>query len=326
MKKVIVSGMRPTGRMHVGHLHGALLNWMSFQEECDCFYFIADWHALTTEYEDPSIIRESKIDMIIDWMAAGLDPEKCTFFVQSQIKEHAELHLLFSMIVPLPWLERNPTYKEQLKEVASRDLYTYGFLGYPVLQAADILIYKANGVPVGEDQAPHVELTREIARRFNYLYGTVFPIPEVLLTKTSKLLGIDRRKMSKSLNNAIFLTEGPELIKNKVSQMITDPQRARRSDPGDPSICNVYSFHEIYTPYEKVVEIGDACRQAKIGCVECKGLMAQNLIEGLAPIRKRALELEEKRAEVAEILEEGNKRAREVAQRTMEEVRSRLNL
>lgn len=326
MKRIIVSGMRPTGRMHVGHLHGALLNWKSFQEDSTCFYFIADWHALTTEYEDPSVVRESKIDMIIDWIAAGLDPEKCTFFVQSQIKEHAELHLLFSMIVPLPWLERNPTYKEQLREVSSRDLYTYGFLGYPVLQAADILIYKANGVPVGEDQAAHVELTREIARRFNYLYGEVFPLPEVLLTKTSRLLGIDRRKMSKSLNNAIFLADDPKTIGSKVSQMITDPQRARRGDPGDPSICNVYSFHEIYTPYERVVEIGRACREAKIGCVECKRIMAQNLIEGLAPIRERALELESKRAMIQEILEEGNKRAKKVAQGTMEEVRAKINI
>ncbi|MFN3535239.1 MAG: tryptophan--tRNA ligase [Desulfatiglandales bacterium] len=326
MKKVILSGMRPTGIMHVGHLYGALMNWAGFQDTYTCYYFIADWHALTTEYEDPSVIRESKIDMIIDWMAAGLDPGRCTFFVQSQIKEHAELHLLLSMIVPLPWLERNPTYKEQLRELKTRDLYTYGFLGYPVLQAADILIYKAHGVPVGEDQAAHVELTREIARRFNYLYGEVFPIPEVLLTKTSKLLGIDRRKMSKSLNNAIFLRDAPETIRSKVSIMITDPQRARRSDPGDPSVCNVYSFHELYTPYVKVVEIGEACRTAKIGCVECKGIMAQNLIEGLAPIREKALELESKKGEIEEILQEGNRRAREVAQRTMEEVRAKLNL
>ncbi len=326
MKKVILSGMRPTGIMHVGHLHGALLNWAGFQDTYTCYFFIADWHALTTEYEDPSVIRESKIDMIIDWMAIGLDPGRCTFFVQSQIKEHAELHLLLSMIVPLPWLERNPTYKEQLRELKTRDLYTYGFLGYPVLQAADILIYKANGVPVGEDQAAHVELTREIARRFNYLYGEVFPIPEVLLTKTSKLLGIDRRKMSKSLNNAIFLRDAPETIRSKVSEMITDPQRARRSDPGDPSVCNVYSFHELYSPYSKVVEIGEACRTAKIGCVECKGIMAQNLIEGLAPIREKALELESKKGEIEEILQEGNRRAREVAQRTMEEVRAKLNL
>jgi len=326
MKKVIVSGMRPTGQMHVGHLHGALLNWKSFQDDYNCFYFIADWHALTTEYESPSIIQESKIDMIIDWIAVGLDPNKCVFFVQSEIKEHAELHLLFSMIVPLPWLERNPTYKEQLREISTRDLYTYGFLGYPVLQAADILIYKANGVPVGEDQAPHVELTRDIARRFNYLYGEVFPIPEVLLTKTSKLLGIDRRKMSKSYNNAIFLRDEPDVIFNKVSQMITDPQRARKSDPGDPSICNVYSFHEIYTDYQKVFEIGESCRTAKIGCVECKKIMARNLVDALTPYRDKINELLASKHEVEEILSQGNNKARSVAKETMEEVRSRIGL
>jgi len=326
MKKVIVSGMRPTGQMHVGHLHGALLNWKSFQDDYNCLYFIADWHALTTEYESPSIIQESKIDMIIDWIAVGLDPNKCVFFVQSEIKEHAELHLLFSMIVPLPWLERNPTYKEQLREISTRDLYTYGFLGYPVLQAADILIYKANGVPVGEDQAPHVELTRNIARRFNYLYGEVFPIPEVLLTKTSKLLGIDRRKMSKSYNNAIFLRDEPDVIFNKVSQMITDPQRARKSDPGDPSICNVYSFHEIYTDYQKVFEIGESCRTAKIGCVECKKIMARNLVDALTPYRDKINELLASKHEVEEILSQGNNKARSVAKETMEEVRSRIGL
>ncbi len=326
MKKVIVSGMRPTGRMHVGHLHGALLNWKDLQGEYQCFYFIADWHALTTEYEDPSMVRESTVDTIIDWMAVGLDPQVSTFFVQSQIKEHAELHLLFSMIVPLPWLERNPTYKEQLREVTTRDLYTYGFLGYPVLQAADILIYKAHGVPVGEDQAPHVELTREIARRFNFLYRPIFPEPKTILTKTSKLLGIDRRKMSKSYGNAIFLNEEPRSIEQKVSQMITDPQRARRTDPGDPSICNVYSFHEIYTPYERVVEIGEECRKAAIGCVECKKLMAKNLIEALRPIREKILELERNRPWVKEILDQGNKRARDVAKATMEEVREAMGI
>jgi len=326
MKKIIVSGMRPTGQMHVGHLHGALLNWKSFQDDYRCFYFIADWHALTTEYESPSIIKESKIDMITDWISVGLDPNKCVFFVQSEIKEHAELHLLFSMIVPLPWLERNPTYKEQLREISTRDLYTYGFLGYPVLQAADILIYKANGVPVGEDQAPHVELTRDIARRFNYLYGEVFPLPEVMLTKTSKLLGIDRRKMSKSYNNAIFLRDEPKVISEKVSQMITDPQRARKSDPGDPSICNVYSFHEIYTDYQKVLEIGESCRTAKIGCVECKKIMAKNLIDSLTPYRERINELLASKHEVEDILSEGNNKARSVARQTMEEVRSRIGL
>jgi len=265
MKKRIVSGMRPTGKMHLGHLHGALLNWKNLQEEYDCFYFIADWHALTSEYAKPDIIRQSTRDILIDWISVGLDPDVCTFFIQSSIKEHAELHLIFSMITPLPWLERNPTYKEQLKELTQRDVYTYGFLGYPVLQAADILMYKANGVPVGEDQAPHVELTREIARRFNYLYGTVFPEPDVILTPTSKLLGMDRRKMSKSYGNAIFLTDTNEEIGRKVMQMITDPQRARKTDPGNPDICNVYSFHEIYSAKELVAQINKECRTAEIG-------------------------------------------------------------
>ena len=325
-KKRIVSGMRPTGRMHLGHLHGALLNWKRLQEEYECFYFIADWHALTSEYAQPEIIRESTYDIIVDWISVGLDPEISTFFIQSQIKEHAELHLIFSMITPLPWLERNPTYKEQLHELAQKDLQTYGFLGYPVLQAADILIYKANGVPVGEDQAPHVELTREIARRFNHLYSEIFPVPDVLLTPTSKLLGIDRRKMSKSYNNAIFLTDTDEEIRQKVGQMITDPQRARRDDPGNPDICNVFSFHEIYTDHEIVEKINKECRAADIGCVECKKLMGEGLVKGLEPVRARRKELESDFKKVKEIVAEGNIRARAIAEKTMEEVREAVKI
>lgn len=325
-KKRIVSGMRPTGRIHLGHLHGALLNWKSLQEEYECFYFIADWHALTSEYANPEIIRESIYDIIIDWISVGIDPRVSTFFIQSHIKEHAELHLLFSMITPLPWLERNPTYKEQLRELAQRDLYTYGFLGYPVLQAADILIYKANGVPVGEDQAPHVELTREIARRFNHFYGQVFPVPEVLLTPTSKLLGTDRRKMSKSYDNAIFLTDTDEEIDNKVGQMITDPQRATRKDPGNPDICNVYSFHEIYTDTQTVEKINTGCRSADIGCVDCKKLMASSLKIGLEPIKARRKELESDIKKVREIVEEGNRRARTIAKKTLEEAKEAVKI
>ncbi len=325
-KKKIVSGMRPTGKIHLGHLHGALLNWRKLQEEYECFYFVADWHALTSEYANPGIIQESTYDMIIDWISVGLDPEVSTFFIQSQIKEHAELHLIFSMIIPLPWLERNPTYKEQLRELTQKDIYTYGFLGYPVLQAADIVIYKANGVPVGEDQAPHVELTREIARRFNYFYGEVFPIPEVLLTPTSKILGIDRRKMSKSYDNAIFLTDPDEVIDMKVGQMITDPQRARRKDPGDPSICNVFSFHEIYSDPETVAAINRDCRSADIGCVECKKIMSENLKKGLRPIREKRRELESNMDVIRDIVEQGNKKARSIAQKTMSEVREALKI
>lgn len=325
-KKRIVSGMRPTGNIHLGHLHGALLNWKSLQDEYECFYFIADWHALTSEYAHPEIIRETTYQIIIDWISMGLDPEKCTFFIQSQIKEHAELTLIFSMITPLSWLERNPTYKEQLKEITQRDLYTYGFLGYPVLQAADILIYKANGVPVGEDQAPHVELTREIARRFNYLYGDVFPVPEVMLTPTSKLLGIDRRKMSKSYENAIFLKDSMEEIDQKVSQMITDPQRARRDDPGNPEVCNVFSFHEIYTDEATVQELKEKCRSAGIGCVDCKELMGSNLKKGLQPIRAKRLELESNMKQVIDIMEAGNEQARSIVRKTMAEVREAVKL
>jgi len=325
-KKRIVSGMRPTGKLHLGHLHGALLNWKKLQEEFECFYFIADWHALTSEYANTEIIRNSINDIVIDWISVGLDPEVCTFFIQSQIKEHSELYLIFSMITPLPWLERNPTYKEQLNELSQKNLSTYGFLGYPVLQAADILMYKANGVPVGEDQAPHVELTREIARRFNHLYGSVFPEPDVLLTPTSKILGIDRRKMSKSYNNDISLSDTDEDIDKKVSQMITDPQRARKTDPGDPAVCNVFSFHEIYTDSETVEKINKECRTAAIGCVDCKKIMAANLKKGLGPVREKRKELESNIGKVNEIIEEGNKRARAIAAETMEQVREAVKI
>jgi tryptophanyl-tRNA synthetase len=262
----------------------------------------------------------------MDWISVGLDPEISPFFIQSHIKEHAELHLILSMITPLSWLERNPTYKEQLRELTQRDIYTYGFLGYPVLQAADILMYKANGVPVGEDQAPHVELTREIARRFNHLYGEVFPIPALLLTPTSKILGIDRRKMSKSYNNAIFLTDTDEVIDTKAGQMITDPQRARRNDPGRPEICNVFSFHEIYTDPETVSKVDKECRSAGIGCVECKKLMAASLKIGLEPMRAIRKELETDINKIREIIEQGNIRARAVARETMAEVREAIKI
>ncbi|MBW1700587.1 MAG: tryptophan--tRNA ligase [Deltaproteobacteria bacterium] len=325
-KKRILSGMRPTGRIHLGHLHGALLNWKKLQEEYKCFYFIADWHALTSEYAHPEIIRETTYDIVIDWISVGLDPEVSTFFIQSQIKEHSELHLIFSMITPLPWLERNPTYKEQLQELTHKNVYTYGFLGYPVLQAADILMYKANGVPVGEDQAPHVELTREIARRFNHLYGEVFPVPDVILTPTAKLLGTDRRKMSKSYDNAIYISDADEVIDDKVGQMITDPQRARIKDPGDPDICNVFSFHEIYTDSETVEKISGECRSADIGCVDCKKLMAANLKKGLEPIKAKRKGLKSNIQKVREIVEDGNKRARAIARETMAEVREAVKI
>jgi len=320
-KKRIVSGMRPTGRLHLGHVHGALNNWRSLQEDYQCFYFIADWHALTSEYEHPEIIKESIKDILIDWIAIGLNPEESVIFVQSGIKEHAELHLILSMISPLSWLERNPTYKEQLKEVAQRNLYTYGFLGYPVLQAADILMYKAHGVPVGEDQSAHLELTREIARRFNHFYSNVFPLPETLLTPEAKILGTDRRKMSNSYGNAIFISDSEEIVTTTVADMITDPQRARRPDPGRPDFCNVFTFHELYTDKEKVKEIDEGCRSASIGCVECKQMMASSLNKALEPLREKRKELEANPRIIENIIDEGNKKARKIARDTMEEVR-----
>ena len=325
-KKRIVSGMRPTGKLHLGHLHGALNNWKNLQDDYDCFYFIADWHALTSEYADTRIIKGSIYDIIMDWISIGLDPEKATFFIQSHIKEHAELHLIFSMITPLPWLERNPTYKDQLKELSQKDISTYGFLGYPVLQAADILMYKASGVPVGEDQAPHVEMTREIARRFNHLYEEVFPVPDVLLTPTSKILGLDRRKMSKSYDNAIFLTDSDDDIDRRVGQMITDTQRARRSDPGRPEVCNVFSFHEIYTDKETVKQIDKECRTAEIGCVDCKKIMARGLKKALEPIKEKRAELEVDIDRVRDIIEQGNARARTIARETMADVRESVGI
>ncbi len=325
-KKRILRGMRPTVPLHLGNLHGALANWNNMQDDYECFFFIADWHALTTDYEATDSIKGNIHNVFLDWLSVGLSPEKCTLFVQSFEKEHAELFLLLSMITPLPWLERNPTYKEQIAQLKNRDLSTFGFLGYPVLQAADIIMYKANGVPVGIDQAPHVELTREIARRFNYFYGEIFPIPDTVLTETSKILGLDRRKMSKSYNNAIFLSDPPEEIQKKVSQMITDPQRARRTDPGNPDVCNVFTFHQLYSE-EQTVQTTDAeCRKAQIGCVECKKLMGENLVKALGPIREKRSEFESSPDTVRDIMEDGNRRAREIARHTMEEVRAAVKI
>jgi tryptophanyl-tRNA synthetase len=325
-KKRILSGMRPTGPLHLGNLHGALANWIRMQEEYDCFFFIADWHALTSGYEETGRITEYVKKMMIDWLSVGLSPEKATLFVQSHIKEHAELFLLLSMITPVPWLERNPTYKEQIVQMSNKDLSTFGFLGYPVLQAADIIIYKANGVPVGIDQVPHVEITREIARRFNYLYGHVFPEPDAILTKTSKVLGWDRRKMSKSYDNAIYLSDSPEVIREKVSKFITDPDRKRRKDPGNPDICNVFDFHRLYSPEEMIQAVDHQCRHAEIGCVEDKKQMAENLIASLEPIREKRRYYEERPREVADIIITGGNKAREVARQTLEEVRAAVRI
>ncbi len=325
-KKRVLSGMRPTGLLHLGNLHGALANWVEMQETYDCFFFIADWHALTSDYEDPSAITSYTRDVLIDWLSVGLSPDKSTLFVQSEIREHAELYLILSMITPVPWLERNPTYKDQILQLSNKDLSTFGFLGYPVLQAADIIMYKAYGVPVGVDQVPHVEITREIARRFNHFYGDVFPEPESILTKTPKILGIDRRKMSKSYNNAIFISDDPDEIKTKVAKMLTDPQRARRSDPGNPDVCNVFEFHKLYSDEPVIKNINKTCRTAEIGCVECKQTMAQFLIKALEPIRNKRKYYMERPQLVDNIISDGCDKARKVAQKTMGEVKEAISI
>lgn len=326
MKKRVLSGMRPTGKLHLGNLHGALTNWKRLQEEYECFFFVADWHALTSEYQETNFIKEFIWEMLIDWLSVGLDPNKSTLFIQSKLPEHAELHLIFSMITPIPWLERNPTYKEQIKELVEKDLNTYGFLGYPVLQAADILIYKANFVPVGVDQLPHVEITREIARRFNYLYKEVFPIPEPILTEMPKILGIDGRKMSKSYHNAIYLSDPPKVIREKTLQMFTDKTRLRKTDPGHPDICNVFSFHKLYTSPEKVSQIEEDCKKARIGCVECKKLLAENLIKGLAPLQEKRQYYQEHLGELKDIIDTGIKKARSVATTTLEKAKEAIGI
>lgn len=326
--KRILSGMRPTGKLHLGNLHGALGNWVELQNsgKYDCFYFVADWHALTSEYNTTENIKDNTINMVIDWLSVGLDPQRSTLFVQSAIKEHAELFLLLSMITPLAWLERNPTYKEMKTELANKDLSTFGFLGYPVLQAADIIMYKAYGVPVGVDQLPHVELTREIARRFNFLYKEIFPIPEPLLTSVPKLLGIDRRKMSKSYDNAIYISDRGKVLQTKISSMFTDPQRMRKTDRGNPEICNVFTFHELYSAPETTKEIDDNCRKAAIGCTDCKKMLAQRIAEALAPIHERMDYYHNHMEEINSIINEGNARATKIAGKTMEEVRKAVKI
>ena len=326
MRKRVLSGMRPSGKLHLGHYLGVLVNWKKLQEENDCFFFVADWHALTTEYDRTSVIRESIDDMVIDWLASGIDPVKATIFIQSHVPEHAELHLLLSMITPLPWLERNPTYKEQLREQTTRDLQTYGFLGYPVLQAADILMYDATLVPVGIDQVPHLELTREIARRFNFLYKELLTIPEAYLTETSKMMGTDNRKMSKSYGNAILLSDTSEEVWTKVKPMVTDPARQRRTDRGNPEICNVFSYHKIFSDEETISKVDVGCRTAGIGCIECKKWMFEGMEKVLAPVREKRRRIVESGVSVREILADGTRRAREVAGAKMAEVRDAVRI
>jgi tryptophanyl-tRNA synthetase len=318
--------MRPTGKLHLGHVVGALNNWVKLQDEYECFHFIADWHALTSDYADTSKIKENRIEMMVDWLAAGLDPKKSVMFVQSAVPQHAELHLLLSMITPLGWLERVPTYKEQRENVTDKDLGNYGFLGYPVLQAADILMYKGNYVPVGEDQVPHVELTREICRRFNSYYGEVFPEPQALLTPVPRLPGLDGRKMSKSYGNDISLSDTPEEIAKKVKVMMTDPARKRRQDPGNPDVCPVFAYHKIYSSPETIQTVDRECRVAGIGCIDCKKWMSDSLIEHLSPLLNRRREYGNRKSEIVAIVEEGNRKANEVASQTMEEARRAVGL
>ncbi len=326
MRKRILSGMRPSGNLHLGHYLGVLVNWKKLQEENDSFFFVADWHALTTEYERTNVIGESIDDMVVDWLASGIDPSKATLFIQSHVPQHAELHLLLSMITPLPWLERNPTYKEQLREQTTRDLHTYGFLGYPVLQAADILMYDADLVPVGIDQVPHLELSREIARRFNFLYKEVFAIPQAYLTETPKIMGTDNRKMSKTYGNAILLSDTAEEVWAKVKPMVTDPARVRRSDPGNPEICNVFAYHKIFSDEETIKKVDVGCRTAGIGCIECKKWMYDHMEKVLDPIREKRRQIVESGIPVRQILAEGTQRAREIAEKKMKEVREAVGI
>ncbi|MDD5561105.1 MAG: tryptophan--tRNA ligase [Candidatus Omnitrophica bacterium] len=326
MKKRILSGMRPTGKLHLGHLVGALANWTKLQGEYECFFMVADWHALMSEYENPCSLKANTLDNIIDWLSCGIDPEKSTIFIQSQVPEHLELYFILSLITPLGLLERCPTYKEQLREVTNRDLSTYAFLGYPVLQAADILLYKADAVPVGEDQLPHLELTRQIVRKFNHLYkADCFPEPKALLTEAPRLLGLDGRKMSKSYNNYIGLSEEPEDIRKKVQNMITDPLRIRLSDPGHPHKCNVFNYYSIFFP-EMKQEGQERCSKSSIGCTTCKKELADKIINLLAPIREKRKALLKDKKLIQDIISAGSLKASGLAKKTIHEVKGLLKL
>jgi tryptophanyl-tRNA synthetase len=328
-RKRVLSGMRPTGKLHLGNYVGALQNWVRMQDEYECFFCIVDWHALTTDYADTSHVKENSVEVMFDWLAAGLDPQKSVIFIQSHVPAHAELHLLLSMITPLGWLERVPTYKEQRENIKDKDLGTYGFLGYPVLQAADILAYKADVVPVGEDQVAHIELTREIARRFNTFYCAakpVFPEPQALLTPAAKLPGTDGRKMSKSYGNQILLTDPESVVRQKLKTMVTDPARVRRSDPGNPDVCPVGDLHKLFSSKETMAKVYEGCRSASIGCIECKGWAADALVQILTPIQERRKKFEDNPRLAWDILEDGTKRAKAAAAVTMNDVRAAMGM
>jgi tryptophanyl-tRNA synthetase len=322
----VVSGMRPTGRLHLGHLHGALANWVRLQADNQCYFFSADWHALTTNYHQPDLIKASEREMFVDFIAAGIDPERSTLFVQSQVKEHAELFLLLGMITPLGWLERSPTYKEIREQITDRELALYGFLGYPVLMTADVVLYKANRVPVGVDQVPHLELSREIVRKFNHHYGEVFPEPQPLLTEAAKVVGTDGRKMSKSYGNAIELGESAESTTRKIMGMVTDPARKRRQDPGNPEVCGIFYLHKVYSDAATVEWVDVNCRTAGIGCVDCK----RKLLERLGPDQERLRERREailaRPRDLDDLVRLGTRKARDAAEKTMSEVRAAMKL
>ncbi|HTY12759.1 MAG TPA: tryptophan--tRNA ligase [Candidatus Omnitrophota bacterium] len=324
-QKTVVSGIQPSGKLHLGNLIGALENWVSLQDKYHCYFFIADLHSLTTGYDNIKKMKEDLNDLAIDLLAVGLDPAKCVIFKQSDVPEHCELHLLFSMITPLPWLERVPTYKSKIEEIKGKDLGTYGFLGYPVLQAADILIYKADFVPVGEDQLPHIELTREIARRFNHFYGDVFPLPKDLMTAVPVMPGLDGRKMSKSYNNTIALADSPETIKKKVNLMVTDPARIKKDDKGHPDVCTVFAYHKIFNKPE-VDKIRRECQAGERGCVECKKAFLNDLLDYLAPIQKRRAELMDKPKLLDDILRNGMSEAKRIASVTLNEAKSAMGV
>lgn len=326
-KKRIFSAMRPTGKLHYGHMAGALINWVKLQEEYDCYFAIADWHALMSDYIDPSKIKSNCKEILLDWLAVGVDPNKAAIFVQSHVKQHAEIHLALSMITPLGWLERCPTYKEQILNLKNKDLSNYAFLGYPVLMAGDILLYKSFAVPVGEDQSAHLELTREVVRRFNNFYGEVFPEPEILLTQSAKMPGLDGRKMSKSYDNSLNIADDMETVWNKLRTMTTDPARERKTDPGNPEKCPVWDIHKFFNKdSDEIVELYEGCQKAAFGCIDCKKKLMVHLKKMMDPIQTRRLEFKKRDDDLKQILEMGAARARKVAEQTINEVYSAMGL
>lgn len=324
-KKRIMSGMRPTGKLHLGNYFGALENWVKLQDEYEAFHSIVDWHALTTGYEDNLNLKENIFNMAVDWLTAGLDPNKCKIFVQSEIKEIAELHLLLSMVIPVTWLERCPTYKDQLTNLSNKNIATYGFLGYPCLMASDILLPKAEVIPVGEDQVPHLEMSREIARRFNHIYGETFPEPQALLTKMKVLPGLDGRKMSKSYENTIALSDAPEEVTKKVKSMITDPLKIKKDDPGHPEVCSVYAYHKIFSQGE-AENICSMCKAGASGCVSCKSVLAKNLVGFMDPMYTKRMELLKDKDFVWDILRTGTRATKADAKEKMSEIKEKMNL